>query len=108
MPEKLFIAGGTGFIGSHLAKHAVEHGFDTIVLSLNPPIKERRVNGVQYISADITNLAELKKKLPDTSIDYVVNLSGYIDHSSFLEGGRKIVDAHFGGMQNLINLIDWS
>jgi len=108
MPEKLLIAGGTGFIGSHLAKDAIKHGFDTISLSLNPPTKERKVSGVQYILADITNLEELEKQLPDRSIDYVVNLSGYIDHSPFLEGGRDIVTTHFAGMQNLINIIDWN
>ena len=107
MPEKLLIVGGTGFIGSHLAMSAARHGFDALVLSLNPPVEERRVDGVEYISADISNFMELKDKLPKKSFDYVINLSGYIDHSSFLDGGRQIIDAHFGGMQNLINLIDW-
>lgn len=107
MPERLLIVGGTGFIGSHLAARAVKSGFDTLVLSLNPPAKERKVDGVSYISADVSNYIELKNKLPKKSFDYVVNLSGYIDHSSFLDGGSQTIDTHFGGVKNLVNLIDW-
>ncbi len=107
MSERLLIVGGTGFIGSHLAARAVKGGFNTVSLSLNPPSKERRVDGVNYIAADVSNYLELKDKLQKETFNYVVNLSGYIDHSSFLDGGSQTIDAHFGGVQNLVNVIDW-
>lgn len=108
MAERLLIVGGTGFIGKNLAINAIKHGYNTIVLSLNAPTDEKRVYGVDYLQADITNFAQLQAQLSDTAFDYVVNLSGYIDHCSFLEGGRQIVDIHFGGVQNLLQSLDWS
>lgn len=106
MIQNLLILGGTGFIGHHLAQKAVNIGFKTSVISLNFPIEQRKVNNVNYISADITNLSDLKEKLPE-QIDYVINLSGYINHSSYLEEGYKVINSHLGGLQNIITLLDW-
>ena len=107
MAESLLIVGGTGFIGRCLTEHAIKRGFNTIVLSSNTAIDNNKVKGADYIRADIVNLTQLRKQLPITPIDYVVNLSGYIDHSSFLGGGREIIDTHFIGMQNLLQALDW-
>lgn len=106
MSEKLLILGGTGFIGRHLAKESIRRGFDTFVLSLNIPIEEKKVTDVHYISADLTKLEQLKDKLHLNKFEYIVNLSGYIDHSSFSDGGKNIIDTHFLGMQNLIYIIN--
>ena len=106
MPEKILIAGGTGFIGSHLANYAIKNGFEVDILSLHPPTQERKVEGVRYISVDLSDLESIRQKLPEQPIDYVVNLSGYIDHSPLLEGGRMVIDSHLIGMLNLIQVID--
>lgn len=106
MPERLLIAGGTGFIGSHLANHAIKNGFEVNIVSLHPPTQERKVEGVRYISVDLSDLESTREKLPEEPIDYVVNLSGYIDHSPLLEGGRMVIDSHLIGMINLIQVID--
>ena len=106
MPERLLIAGGTGFIGSHLANHAIKNGFEVNIVSLHPPTQERKVEGVRYISVDLSDLEGTREKLPEQPIDYVVNLSGYIDHSPLLEGGRMVIDSHLIGMINLIQVID--
>ena len=108
MTESLVIVGGTGFIGGHLAKRAIDCGFKTYVLSLNPPSESQKIQKVEYIQADISNLEELNEKLVITAYDYVVNLSGYVNHSSYLDGGRSVVDCHFNGVQNLLEVIDWS
>lgn len=106
--EKLLIVGGTGFIGRHLVLNAVKRGYSTVVVSLNPLDTKKKIDGVEYLQADIINLVNLKKRLKDAKFEYVVNLSGYIDHGNFLEGGRNIIDAHFVGVQNLLQTIDWS
>ena len=38
----------------------------------------------------------------------MINLSGYIDHSPFLDGGCSVINTHFGGVQNLLQVLDWS
>ena len=107
MLKRLLIAGGTGFIGRNLALSAVKDKYSVTVLSLNIPVVEKKIEGVEYLQADITNLSELQKQLQGLHFEYVVNLSGYIDHRGFLEGGRAVIDAHFVGVQNLLQVIDW-
>ena len=108
MAEKLLIVGGTGFIGSNLAHKAVENAFNTTVLSLNLPTKDKQIESVEYLQADITNLDQLRERLSSYKFDYIVNLAGYIDHSCFLDGGRQIINTHFDGVQNLLQVLDWT
>lgn len=108
MAERLLIAGGTGFIGSHLVSHALKAGLEITVLSLHPPADNRRLDGVVYLQADLTDRVQLQKRLSLTTYDYVVNLSGYINHSPFLQEGREVIDTHFVGVQNLLNELDWN
>ncbi len=108
MIETMLIVGGTGFIGSHLASLSKKRGFRTIVLSFHMPCDNDRIVGVDYVQADIANITDLKNKLKEPSIDYVINLGGYIDHSVFLNGGREVIDIHFNGVVNLIEVLDWS
>ena len=105
--ERLLIVGGTGFIGRNLALNAVIEGYSTTVLSLNTPDAEQKIERVEYLQADITHFFELQKQLKYLKFEYVVNLSGYIDHCGFLEGGRNIIDTHFIGVQNLLQVLDW-
>ena len=64
MSKNLLIVGGTGFIGRHLAFRAIKNGFNTQILSLNELEVEKRVEGVNYISADVSNYLALKAKIP--------------------------------------------
>lgn len=105
--DKLLIVGGTGFIGKSLAKSAIAKGYDVVVLSLNPPSEIERLGDVEYIQADITNIDSLSKK-SIVDIEYVVNLSGYINHSKFLDNGDKTIDVHFGGVKNLLQVLNWN
>jgi len=102
----LLIVGGAGFIGSNLALNAYKSNYTVFIISLNVP--KVKIKSITYIQADITNFKQLKDRLSDYSFDYVVNLSGYIDHSSFMEGGNEMIDVHFEGVRNIIKLIDWS
>ena len=102
----LLIVGGGGFIGSNLALNAYKSNYTVFIISLNVP--KVKIKSITYIQADITNFKQLKDRLSDYSFDYVVNLSGYIDHSGFLEGGNEMIDVHFEGVRNIIKLIDWS
>ena len=50
----LLIAGGTGFIGSYLAKKAIKKKWEVTSLSLTKPKKNRKINSVKYLIGDIT------------------------------------------------------
>ena len=93
--HKLLIVGGTGFIGSYLADKALLRGFEVTVLSLNSKKLNQNNSDVEYLSADITNLEKLSLVLKKKLFHHVVNLGGYINHSSFSKGGNEVFDVHF-------------
>ena len=100
--QKLLIVGGTGFIGSYLANEALSRGFEVTVLSLNSKKIKQNNRDIEYLSADITNLEKLSIVLEKKLFHHVVNLGGYIIHSSFSKGGNKVFDVHFMGLYNLV------
>ena len=77
--KKLLVAGGTGFIGYHLAKKAIKKGFLVTSLSSKKPKPNRYIKSVRYIICNTLNIKLLKKKL-NQEYDLVVNLSGYVNH----------------------------
>ena len=66
-------------------------------LSKSKPRKKRRIKGVKYIICDVRKLNAIKFKL-DNYYDYIVNLSGYVDHSK----NKSIIATHFQGCKNLV------
>ena len=105
---RILITGGSGFIGRNLSIKSVNLGYQTTVISLTKIDSHKKISKVNYIQVDITNLVHLRKKLSNQIFHYIINLSGYIDHSSFLDGGNKVIETHFGGVQNLLEVLDWS
>ena len=105
--KKLLIVGGTGFIGRHLALKAVNNGYKTSVVSLNQVGRYQRIKNVEYHNADITNYEDLRAILKDKNYTHVVNLGGYISHVLYKAGGRNIIEAHFTGLKNLVELLNW-
>ena len=97
--KKLLIIGGSGFIGSHLAERSLSLGYTVDIISLNK--NKNKNKKIKFIYLDLRNLTEVKK-LNKLDYDYVVNLSGYIDHSNLLSKGNTIIDTHFNSIQIII------
>ncbi len=105
-PRRLLVVGGTGFIGSRVVAHAVTLGWKVTSLSLRPAAPGS--SGATSVVTSIADAERLKAALGDTAFDYVVNCGGYIDHTLFSHGGRKVFDAHFGGVLNLAGALNCS
>jgi len=104
--KRLLVIGGTGFIGRNLTIKAIQQGFIVTVVSLNKPASYRCIDSVEYIDVDIVDRVTLQQKLKDHKFEYVINISGYVDHSNYSSGGRKVIDTHFIGLLNLLDSID--
>ncbi|MCP4652310.1 MAG: NAD-dependent epimerase/dehydratase family protein [Candidatus Omnitrophica bacterium] len=103
--DKILVIGGTGFIGSHLVKRCLKDTENVSVLSL--PEKTEPIKDVEYITADLCDKPSLAKALKARAFDYVFNLGGYIDHTHYFKGGRRVIEAHLIGLMNLLDSIDW-
>lgn len=100
---KLLVVGGHGFIGRHVVAHAVGLGWSVTDLSLNPVADT--ASGVRHVAADGAQAGALAHALGATDFDYVVNCGGYIDHTAFSQGGRKVFDVHLHSVMNLAEIL---
>ena len=105
--NKLLVIGGTGFIGRYVVREALKRNFTLTVLSFKEVAKDSKVEHVQYIQADTTNFGDLETKLTGIEFNYVINLGGYIDHSNFKNGGRKVIDDHYESVLNITEILNW-
>ena len=103
--KKLLIVGGTGFIGYHLSKEAQKRKYKVTSISLNRPKKIRYLKGVNYIIADISNYKIIKKKLK-TNFNFVINAGGYGIHPEFGKEGDRLLNSHFQGLINLLQILN--
>ena len=103
---RLLVVGGNGFIGQHIVRRALGLLWDVSSLNFSMPDPKNRIEGVRYLVADISDNLQLRAALTANSFEYVVNCGGYIDHTLFSAGGRKVFDAHFSGALNLVQLLD--
>lgn len=102
------MVGGTGFIGRNLSRIARSRGFEVSVLSSRKTVADKVEGGIRYLQADIGDRGNLSSALSGCRFEYIVNLGGAINHSSYFSGGAAVINTHFNGLINLVNLLDWS
>lgn len=102
---RILVIGGNGFIGRHVIKHALKLKWDVTNLNLSSNLAEKSTD-LKDVTADITNFIALKKALGVAEFEYVVNCGGYVDHTLFSNGGRSILNMHFIGVINLVELLN--
>lgn len=102
---RLLVVGGTGFIGSHIVRHALRLGWEVTDLSLSasPATLPPRV---RHVEVDLANRDAVASALKPAAFEYVVNCGGYIDHRPFASGGEGVFRVHFEGVLNLASVLD--
>ena len=95
--KKTLVFGGTGFIGFHFCKKAVQLKMSVTSFSRNKPIKNRKINGVRYLQGDISKKKDLSKI--HGYFDFVINLSGNVNHNN----KKEVFRSHYLGLINIAN-----
>ena len=102
---RLLVIGGTGFIGRHVAQHGARLGWNVTSISLQNTHRTG-LEAVQHFCVDTKDKIGLKSALTENSYEYVVNCSGYVDHTLLSDGGRTIFEDHISGLINIIECLD--
>ena len=102
---KILIIGGAGFIGTHLTKKAIEKFQDVTVITLNNN-SNYKDSDCTVIRCDVRDKDRLSSVLQSREFEYVINCSGYVDHSPLHIGGDEVIEQHFNGVLNIISSIN--
>lgn len=101
--DTVLVIGGTGFIGRHLTSRCLSYTPHVSILGF----PERDMNpNAKFIQADMTNKDQLKNALSAGHYNYVFNCGGYIDHTPYFKGGRKVIESHYIGLLNLLDCLN--
>jgi nucleoside-diphosphate-sugar epimerase len=80
---RVFVTGGTGFIGAHLCRRLIERGDQVIALVRSKHKAARLPSGVEIFEGDLSTFARPSCVLPDC--DVVVHLAGVVAANSLAE-----------------------
>lgn len=85
---RVLVLGATGYIGSRLVPHLLEHGHDVVAASSSPPRPDRFGwdDRVRAIQCDVTDPAAVADAVDD--VDAVVYLVHSLDRSDFTDRDR--------------------
>ncbi len=102
--SKIIVAGGSGFIGANLISDLISNGNKVISISKSKNKLKRKVKNAQYIFHDLEQPIKEKFSEDFADVDYIINCSGYIDHSDFRDYGIEVFYEHFNSLISLTNL----
>jgi len=86
---KVFMTGGTGFVGTYLSKKLIDQGYDVCVLTQALTGRELKIPGLSYLVGD----PNTRGKWQDTVKNYeiIINLAGASIFSRWTDEKKKIL-----------------
>ena len=106
MSKKIFVTGGSGFIGSAIVKKFVHDGYDVTVLDNNSRGNLDKLNDVEghfeFIEGDVRDEKNFKNL---SGFDSIVHLAYINGTKYFFEIPYDILDIGIQGMLNVMNAI---
>ncbi len=101
---KIFVTGGTGFVGTHLSERLLDAGHEVTVTGSRPEYKTFRHERFRYISADTSAPGKWQEAVAQA--DAVVNLAGRSIFSVWTEKYKKAMyDSRILTTRNLVEAL---
>ena len=102
--SKILILGGTGFLGNNLINKLNPEKFEIYSISLNKKTKIVKNKNCKYYFFDASNKSNLREFFVDKKFDYIVNFSGYIEHSNFDDNAINLLNCSINILYNILTL----
>tara|TARA_A100001388_G_C28750284_1_gene491784 strand:- start:371 stop:1300 length:930 start_codon:yes stop_codon:yes gene_type:complete len=105
--NKTLVIGGTGFIGSNLSNYLINEGIEVTIIRKSKSFKSNYEisNSCKIFCANIANYKELLDLNIEWDFNFVINASGYGDHSKFSNTDNDIINSHFLGVINIVRIL---
>ncbi|MGE0084946.1 MAG: TIGR01777 family oxidoreductase [Desulfococcaceae bacterium] len=101
---KIFVTGGTGFVGTHLSERLLDAGHEVTVTGSRPEYKTFRHERFRYISADTSGPGKWQEAVAES--DAAVNLAGRSIFSVWTEKYKKsMYDSRILTTRNLVDAL---
>lgn len=101
MKGKIFVTGGTGFIGSHLVPRLVAEGYDVYVLERQTSTRYKELKGARIVFGDLRDFYAINRAVRHISPDYVIHLAAITPVSYSYEHPQEVVEVNLIGTINL-------
>ena len=101
---KVFMTGGTGFVGTYLAKRFLSEGHSVTILTANAGEQALKISGLSYLEGNPTLEGEWQKAV--AGHDVIVNLAGASIFSRWTEKQKNILrSSRMLTTRNLVNAL---
>ncbi len=99
----ILVVGGAGYIGSHMLKHLLPHGYNCLVLdNLVYGHKEAVDNQAELIYADLADKTSLQKVFATHTIEAVIHFAAYAYVGESVQHPQKYYQNNVIGTLNLL------
>jgi dihydroflavonol-4-reductase len=105
VPMKIFLTGGTGFIGRPLTQRLIDRGWEVTALVRNPESsqsKEIQSFGAHLLKGDITKIDSMRAGMQNS--DVVINNAGWYEFGIRKQDHEKMYEINVEGARNTLNL----
>lgn len=100
---RVIITGGSGFIGSNIAKKCLEDGFDVGIIDIKKPDSDLAID-VEYFNTDIRNRSGLEVAFNEFKPDVCIHCAAQISIQKSLESPEYDADVNVLGSINVAEL----